>query len=83
MLWHSSSIEETLKELGAFMDQGLSAKEVKNRQQTYGMNILTAKKGKNLFIKFLEQLADFMIIILILAAIVPFSILSEGRTGFC
>lgn len=72
MLWHSSSIEETLKELGVFMDQGLSAKEAKNRQQTYGMNILTAKKGKNLFIKFLEQFADFMIIILILAAIVSF-----------
>jgi Ca2+-transporting ATPase len=72
MLWHSLSIEETLKELGVTLDRGLSGKEVKARQQTYGKNILTAKKGKSLIMKFFSQFADFMIVILIFAAILSF-----------
>ncbi|MBH1940678.1 calcium-translocating P-type ATPase, PMCA-type [Mobilitalea sibirica] len=68
MHWHTMSIEETLKELDVFVDQGLSTKEVKQRQQTYGKNVLEAKKGKSLFRKFIAQFADFMIVILICAA---------------
>ncbi|MDD3173878.1 MAG: HAD-IC family P-type ATPase, partial [Herbinix sp.] len=72
MNWHNLSIEETLTKLGVSLDQGLSANEVKQRQQTYGKNILAVKKGKSLIIKFFEQFADFMIIILIFAAILSF-----------
>ena len=72
MYWHSMSIEETIKELNASINSGLSGKEVKQRQQTYGLNQLEAKKGKSLFRKFLAQFADFMIIILICAAIISF-----------
>ncbi len=69
MQWHTMSIEETLKELNTSIEQGLSVKEAKHRQQTYGKNILEVKKGKSLFSKFLSQFADFMIIILICAAV--------------
>ncbi len=72
MNWHNLSIEETLKQLGVSTDYGLSAKEVKLRQQTYGKNILTAKKGKSLLVKFFSQFADFMILILIFAAFLSF-----------
>jgi Ca2+-transporting ATPase len=72
MQWHSISIDETLKKLDVSLEQGLTAKEVKQRQQTYGRNILEAKKGKSLFVKFLSQFADFMIIVLIFAAIISF-----------
>jgi Ca2+-transporting ATPase len=72
MQWHSISIEETLKKLDVSMDQGLSIKEAKLRQQTFGRNILEAKKGKNILLKFFAQFADFMIIILIFAAIISF-----------
>jgi P-type Ca2+ transporter type 2C len=72
MHWHSLSIEETLNKLDVSLDQGLSAKEAKQRQQTYGKNVLSAKKGKSLLVKFFEQFADFMIIILIFAAIISF-----------
>lgn len=72
MYWHSLSIEETLKKLEVSSDHGLSANEVKQRQQTYGRNILTAKKKKSLIVSFLAQFADFMIIILIFAAILSF-----------
>ncbi len=72
MNWHSLSIEETIKNLNVSIDQGLTTKEVKTRQLTYGKNLLTTKKGKSLLMKFFAQFADFMIIILIFAAIVSF-----------
>jgi len=70
MHWHNLSIEETLKELEVKPDQGLSINEVRKRQQKYGRNILEAKKKKSLLSKFIGQFADFMIIVLICAAIV-------------
>jgi Ca2+-transporting ATPase len=83
MQWHSLSSEETLLKLGVTPNQGLSGKEVKQRQQTYGKNILNAKKGKSLLIKFFEQFADFMIIILIFAAIISFFVsYMDGEPDF-
>ena len=49
---------------------GLSKEQVSKRQEQYGFNELKAAKKKSLFIKFLEQFKDFMIIVLIIAAIV-------------
>lgn len=83
MNWHSLSIEETLKELGVSLDVGLSNDEVRQRLATYGKNILTAKKSKSLLIKFFEQFADFMIIILIFAAVVSFLVsYFDGKPDF-
>ncbi|MDF2484530.1 MAG: hypothetical protein K0R46_698 [Herbinix sp.] len=72
MQWHSLPISDVLEQLGVTHNQGLSAKEVKQRQLTFGRNILEAKKPKNIIVKFLAQFTDFMIIILILAAIISF-----------
>lgn len=72
MQWHNLSVEEVLKELKVSPKQGLSQKEVKQRQQIYGKNILAAKKGKSLIARFFGQFADFMIIILIFAAAISF-----------
>ena len=70
MHWHSLSIEDILREMKTDIKQGLTLDEVKERQKLFGKNILVAKKGKNLLQKFLSQFADFMIIILICAAII-------------
>ncbi|MDD4113108.1 MAG: calcium-translocating P-type ATPase, PMCA-type [Herbinix sp.] len=69
MHWHSISIEDTLRELKADVNQGLIQEDILERQRLYGRNIIDAKKGKNLLQKFLAQFADFMIIILVCAAI--------------
>lgn len=83
MNWHSLSIEEVLKKLEVSVDQGLSTKEVIERQQTHGKNILTAKKGKNILLRFFAQFADFMIIILIFAAVISFIVsYMDGEPDF-
>ena len=69
MHWHSISIENTINELKADIKKGLTQKDIQERQKLYGSNIIVAKKGKNIFQKFLSQFADFMIIVLIIAAI--------------
>ena len=68
--WYNLSVEETEKELGTNCVSGLSNEQVQNSRAKYGFNELQAQKKKSLFVKFLEQFKDFMIIILIIAAIV-------------
>ena len=59
--------EEVLKELNAD-EGGLTSSEAEQRLATYGKNKLEAAKGKSLITRFFEQIADPMIIILIVAA---------------
>jgi len=83
MHWHSLSIEETIRELKTDINKGLSQNDVKERQKQYGKNILEAKKGKNLLQKFIAQFADFMIIVLICAAIVSLAVsYMDGNPDF-
>ena len=69
-MWHTWRKDETLKSLGTNEKIGLSDEEVKRRQGKYGKNKLQEKKKESLFIKFLKQFNDFMIIILIIASII-------------
>ncbi len=69
-VWFHEEVEEVKEYFGVDVAKGLSKEQVETNRQTYGMNELAAKKKKNLFVKFLEQFKDFMIIILIIAAII-------------
>jgi Ca2+-transporting ATPase len=69
MHWHKKSIEEVFQELQS-SSQGLSAAEVAKRLQQYGPNELQETKRKTLFMMFLDQFRDFMILVLIAAAVV-------------
>ena len=68
--WFNKSIEQTEKELKTNIENGLNKEQVEKAKEKYGLNELKAKKKKSLIIKFLEQFKDFMIIILIIAAII-------------
>ena len=68
--WFNKETAEIGKELNTNLEKGLSPEEVERKRQEYGFNELKAKKKKSLFVKFLEQFKDFMIIVLIIAAIV-------------
>ena len=68
--WFGKEIVEVEKELETNLQKGLSNSEAELAREKYGYNELKAKKKKSLIVKFLEQFKDFMIIVLIIAAIV-------------
>ena len=70
MNWFNKGISQVEKELQTNIKEGLTEEQVKANYEKYGMNELKQKKKKSLFVKFLEQFKDFMIIVLIIAAIV-------------
>ena len=71
--FHGKSAEQTLEELKTDRE-GLSESEAQSRLTRYGENKLAEKKKKSMFLRFLEQFKDVMIIILIAAAIISFAV---------
>ena len=68
--WFGKTANEIEKKLNTNLDSGLTKEQVEEKRQKYGYNELKAKKKKSLFVKFLEQFKDFMIIVLIVAAVI-------------
>lgn len=68
--WFNLSSDDAIKKLESNETVGLSDEKVAERREKYGLNELQGAKKKSVFIKFLEQFKDFMIIVLILAAII-------------
>ena len=80
--WYNLSVEETTKKLETDLKNGLSDAEVTARREKYGTNELKAKRKQTLIEKFLAQFKDFMIIILIIAAIVSGIVGVQEGEGF-
>lgn len=70
--YHNKSAAQTAELLETDIKSGLTVKEAMRRLKQYGKNELEEHKRKNIFIRFLEQFNDFMIIILLAAAAVSF-----------
>ena len=68
-MWQTKEISQIFKELKTSY-KGLNENEVKQRLEKYGKNTLKEKKKESIFIKFIKQFNDFMIITLIIAAII-------------
>lgn len=64
-----SSVKEVLKEKQS-AESGLVDVQVEERRRLYGSNKLVEGKKTSLFVRFMQQLADPMIIILIVAAVI-------------
>ncbi len=69
-MWHTLSTKEVERKMGTNLQLGLSHRQVEERRQKYGINQLEEQKKKPIFIKFLEQFKDFMIIILLIASVI-------------
>jgi len=69
MHWHQKDINEIIEELRS-SPQGLSSEEAGKRLSEYGPNELKETKKKSPFIMFLSQFKDFMIMVLIAAAVI-------------
>ena len=68
--WHELSPEEVIKILNSNEKKGLSEEEVKQRLEKYGRNTLPQPRKKTIFTMFLEQFKDFLVLILVGAALV-------------
>jgi len=74
-IWHTLAPEVVVQELGSDASRGLNAAEVSRRQQLHGPNRLPQGKTRSVWRMLLAQFSDFMILVLIGAAILA------GLTG--
>ena len=72
---YTKEIGELLSELSTDSQKGLTAAEVEKKKETYGINKLREKKKKTTVQRFLDQFKDVMILILIAAAVVSFTVI--------
>lgn len=68
-LWHQMDIDEISRDLEASL-QGFTTAEADELLLKYGPNELIEKQKKTLLVMFLEQFKDFMILVLIAAAVI-------------
>ena len=78
---HVMSKEELRRTLKSNFSTGLSCEEAKERLKKNGKNKLEGKKKENIFVKFIKQFNDFMIIILIVASIISAVMAKIDGTG--
>ncbi len=69
MNWHQQEVSKVIEALHSSFE-GLSSGEAQKRIKEYGPNVLKEKKKKTPFMMFLDQFRDFMILVLIAAALV-------------
>lgn len=72
MDWYKLSKDELSSQLETDPEKGLTNEEVRARLEKYGHNELQEEEGKSFLTKLKEQFADFLILILIGAALVSF-----------
>ncbi len=80
-MWHCFSIEEIARKLRTNVKIGLNEEEAKRRREKYGENKLAEGKKESLLVRFIKQFNDFMIIILLIAAVVSAVISKVEGTG--
>ena len=73
--FYSCPQDEVVKDLATDAQKGLSEQEAQARRARYGENKLAEQKKKSMFVRFLEQFKDVMIIILLIAACVSFGVI--------
>ena len=78
-MFHNKTHEEVIRTLNSNAKYGLKDEKVKEMWEQYGKNELEEKPKKNIIIRFLAQFNDFMIFILLLAALISFILGMEER----
>lgn len=77
---YNESSDSIVSKLDSNVSQGLSSSEAQARIEKYGPNEIQAEEKRTLLQKFLDQFKDFMIIVLLVAAVVAgFVGIAEGE----
>ena len=79
-MWYTKELNQIFNELNA-RQGGLTEDEASKRLEKYEANNLKEKKKESLFIKFIKQFNDFMIIVLIIAAIISAIVAKTNGSG--
>ncbi|MFW6449937.1 MAG: calcium-translocating P-type ATPase, SERCA-type [Nanoarchaeota archaeon] len=69
--WHAENVKDVLKHLDS-SENGLSENEAEKRLNEFGLNILQENHQSSPVKLFLKQFQDFLVILLIIAAIISF-----------
>ncbi len=69
-MWHARPIADVVAELGTSERNGLTAEEARRRLEQYGPNQLKERPKPSFWARLREQLSQFLVLILIVAAIV-------------
>ena len=80
--WYSLEKETIVEKLETNIEQGLTSNQVQERQEKYGLNEITSKGKKSIWQMLVEQFKDFMIIILLIAAVISGYIGIQEGEGF-
>lgn len=72
--WHTLSAEETAELLETDCARGLTQLQVSERRQQYGLNKLREQKGTTVWRMLFSQFKEFLILLLIAAAVVSLAI---------
>lgn len=67
--WHSISNTQAVEKLQSHFQAGLNKQEAENRLKIFGLNQLAGKKTASVFLIFLKQFKNILVIILIIASI--------------
>ena len=79
-LWHHLTEHEVLSELSVNENCGLTEQEAQQRLAQYGPNQLQSAKKESMIKRFLNQMKDPMIVVLLVAAVL--SLVSSGFTDW-
>ena len=69
-MWHTLDLSDLVRKLRSNINYGITNEEAKERLEKYGKNKIEDKKKETIFMKFIKQFNDIMIIILIISAII-------------
>ena len=72
MIWHSSDVQDVLKELNTDVEHGLLGSEATDRLEIHGKNSTARSDNKKLFSSFISQLNNKVVYFLTAVAIISF-----------
>ncbi len=68
--WHHLPVEEVIELLETNLANGLDIFEIQHRQERFGPNVLTPRKGKSPLMRFLHQFNNPLIYILLASSLI-------------
>ncbi len=83
MIWYTEDTDTVLERVKSDKTKGLTQRDFEVRLFEHGENKFAEKKKQSLIVHFLSQFKDFMVIVLIIAAVVSFFVsLLQGERDF-